>query len=294
MIHSKQFKQVLCAIAFATLTVSSHSPVLAQPADMPTHKVGPIEVRPIEDALGEAKTVRSALKMVLNGQLNRTKNLIKGSLTINLMADAAQKRSSFTISGDLLSVVAGVGAGAFAPNRKFKEMGFYVVGDKSYFYMDTGEKLCTSSNAEAGTLNLMAEAFKPESLLNAMGTSASTAFSGELVGEEKINGVQTLHYKLDAATMELMNAKSQNLSRLKGKITKGNIWVAVDGKYLVRLLQEGNGTISKMFQQQDYIGRFGVQYDILAVNKTVNVKLPTSCNKPLKSFGADNPFNLSP
>jgi hypothetical protein len=294
MIHSEQFGRVFfaCAISVA-LVMSSRVPALAQPMHAPAQSIGPIEVRPIQDTLGEAKTVRTALKLVLNGQLNRTKNLIRGSLTTNLAQDAVKGHSSFTLSGDLLSILAGLGAGA-SSGYKFREMGFYTLAGKSYVYMDIGEKLCYGSTLEEGSMNLMAETFNPANLLSSMGIGNDTQFAGELVGEEMINGVQTQHYKLDGPTMELMNAKSKRIRLSRGKITKGNLWVAVDGKYAVRLLQEGNGTINKFLQQQDFTGRFAVQYDTLSVNKKADVRLPASCNKPLGSPGAINPFDLSP
>jgi hypothetical protein len=280
-----RFKQIGIALVLSALAASSGVPALARTSA----KVEPIEVLPIQDSVGEVDTVKSTLTMTMDGNLSRnTKTKIKGTMTINLTSDAASKRNSFVMTGDLLQSLGALGAGA-SSGIKFKEMGFYTIEDKSYLYMDAGQKpsqkICMDFNVEVGGVNVMAEAFKPEALLGSMGNDEDTQYAGEFVREEKINGINTKRYKLDAATMQKLNAKSKSSNRFKGKMTKGELWVAVDGNYLVRISQEGSGTITKLFQQQDYTGKFAVQYDILAVNKKVNVALPKSCDKPLKLPG---------
>ncbi|NJM41305.1 MAG: hypothetical protein HC853_11330, partial [Anaerolineae bacterium] len=131
----------------------------------PATKVEPIEVLPMQDTVGDVETVQSALIMKMDGSLSRnTKSKIKGTMTINLTSDAASKRNSFVMTGNLLQSLGSLGAGA-SSGLKFKQMAFYTVEDKSYLYMDAGQKLCLDFNMEAGGVNVMAEAFQPENLL---------------------------------------------------------------------------------------------------------------------------------
>lgn len=84
----------------------------------------------------------------------------------------------------------------------------------------------------------------------------------EKVGEETVNGIPSVHYTYDA----------QNLPAQYGAMSgHGDIYVALDGGYVVRYTLDGSGTFEEQFQGS---GTLSLVYDTYDVGADINIQPP--------------------
>lgn len=106
----------------------------------------------------------------------------------------------------------------------------------------------------------------------------------ELVGEETINGIDTLHYTFDETSLQ------SEMSTFNW--AQGDVYIAKEGNYVVRFRLEGEGSVSDMAMALDesgtmpeqVIGQIVVQMDITSINEPVDITIPEGC----ENSGAGN------
>lgn len=103
---------------------------------------------------------------------------------------------------------------------------------------------------------------------------------GALVGKEIINGLQTQHYTIDVAAMNAANSNSSATDHMES----GDIWVALNGQYPVRLHAAGPTEIGSFLDDNDFAGHMDITFDVSDVNVPLNLALP--CGVPAPDHGA--------
>lgn len=97
------------------------------------------------------------------------------------------------------------------------------------------------------------------------------------VGEETINGVETLHYTFDESDLDPEEAADIEW-------VEGHIYLAKEGDYMVRFIMEGEGVMDQFSTGEDQFGTMYMVYDITPIDGAVSVEVPTEC----AGSGADN------
>lgn len=88
---------------------------------------------------------------------------------------------------------------------------------------------------------------------------------------ETVNGIKADHYKLKKPNFGMSNVTSSS----------GDIWVAQDGGYVVRLNGKADGTFDITGKQ--IIGTMTYNYDLSDVNKLTGITLPAECKTQAES-----------
>ncbi len=101
--------------------------------------------------------------------------------------------------------------------------------------------------------------------------------NANFVGEETINGVNTLHYTFDETN--LTPEEAQDIEWVEG-----HIYLAKDGDYMVRFVMEGEGGMDQFGTGEDQFGTMRMEYDIAPIDGAVSVEIPAEC----ANSGADN------
>jgi hypothetical protein len=154
--------------------------------------------------------------------------------------------------------------------EEFADMGnieFVQSGDTSYIVM--GEMGCMALPADAeGAMSTdeLTEGFTPDSLMEDLENVT-------LVGEETIDGIDTLHYTYDETSMlaeEMVGIESM----------EGHIYLAKDGGYMVRSIVDvvGNSKyMTDMAVEGVQSGVTHIEMNLKDVNGNVEILVPASC-----------------
>lgn len=139
---------------------------------------------------------------------------------------------------------------------------------------------------EFGCITTSEEEMVGDSFVNSIDANQFLDDIGEaqFVGEATINGVETLHYTFDE-TAVLGEMSDFNWAR-------GDVYIAQEGNYVVRLFMEGEGAISDLAIALDendvmpeaVVGQFVVQLNLTNINEPVEIILPEGC----ENSGQDN------
>jgi hypothetical protein len=138
-------------------------------------------------------------------------------------------------------------------------------------YMNVPEFGCISMSATEAE-DAFAESLDANEFLEDIGDA-------ELVGEETINGIETLHYTFDETAIQ--DETTQFTS------AQGDVYIAKEGNYVVRFRIEGEGNIADMgmaiaeeeegTDTEPMIGLMVVQMDLTNVNEPVSITIPAEC-----------------
>jgi hypothetical protein len=86
------------------------------------------------------------------------------------------------------------------------------------------------------------------------------------VGNETINGVPTVHYKIDATGLETLGYFNGN----------GDVWVAEPGNYVVKYTFQATGS-DKFFGSSNSEGTIKWDYEVSDVNQPIIIQAPENC-----------------
>ncbi len=64
-------------------------------------------------------------------------------------------------------------------------------------------------------------------------------------------------------------------------LSRGEIWVARDGDYIVRMALDGKGKLANV-GGGSFDGNFNVMLDTSNFNKPLTIALPAACNRPIE------------
>jgi hypothetical protein len=93
----------------------------------------------------------------------------------------------------------------------------------------------------------------------------------ELAGSETINGVETAHYTFDESSITQSASQFETLN--------GDIYIAKEGNYIVRMVMEGTGSMPGVSGVQN--GTLQLQFDILDVGQSFEITVPEGCDDAL-------------
>ncbi|MCK5921526.1 MAG: hypothetical protein KAG66_11340, partial [Methylococcales bacterium] len=145
---------------------------------------------------------------------------------------------------------------------------FVIIGDTTY--IDSGEAGCfTMSSQDSSAGYDFDELFGGDEMMQQL------ADAERVMPNEMINGLETMHFTFDQDSFD----DSDDMIK-----SKGDIYVAVDGKYLVRMVMEGLAEGGQTFgTAESGDQRFELQYDITKINEKVKIVPPTGCDEPTTS-----------
>lgn len=102
----------------------------------------------------------------------------------------------------------------------------------------------------------------------------------ELVGEETINGIETLHYTFDETAV--------SNEELQFNWAQGNVYIAKEGSYVVRFTLEGEGNADLLGFGSDTnsdsdakpeVGLIQISLDLNNINQPLDIKIPADCEE---------------
>ncbi len=129
------------------------------------------------------------------------------------------------------------------------------IGDQQY--LSFGEGQCMSSQAEEGD-TLGTEEMQPDEIMGGL-QGAQRALPDEVV-----NGILCRHYTFDEKALVGVSGYSR---------AQGEVWVAVDGDYVVKYVLEAEGKDPATGKE----GQFRMRYEVREVNSGLVIEPPAGC-----------------
>jgi hypothetical protein len=249
----------------ATATKPAATP---KPAAAATKDAG-IVIQPISKA-SNVKSYKTSVIMKLDGQ--SAGKVAKGDLNAVVQSIPASKKQSIAITGSLVSTL----LGKYLQGLPVTNPTVFLIGNKVYV---TAQALivqvCAVPRNPIAGLDQLSSGLSADTFLSQI--TGSNKVYGKLVGDATVNGIPTRHYKLDAATMNTLAKQNKADVQLKS----GDIWIAKQGDYVVRLLVDGTGNLAAG-TGVDFKGNANLSLDVTDVNKIADITLPGSCNNPVQ------------
>ncbi len=162
------------------------------------------------------------------------------------------------------------GAGALAAGG----FTFATIGDTAYMSVP-GEGCFSFSSAETDGMDPTETLFSPSDFTSEMNKAR------RIRPNETINGVETIHYQFDESSF--ITTEELDLATING-----DIYIAADGGYLVRMVAEGTGPDMTMMDGVTEANLFRMEYNVMQVNEPIEITLPEGCDAD--SGGAEYPI----
>ncbi len=207
----------------------------------------------VSDTVQEFDTLDSyQMEMTISTTVTETTQVIRATILVS--TDPPQSQMTFAFEG-------------FADMAGMESMSMTQIEDTSYMNMpEFGCISMTASEAE----DAFAESLDANEFLEDIGEA-------ELVGEETINGIETLHYTFDETAIQDETTQFNS--------AQGDVYIAKEGNYVVRFRIEGEGNVSDLgmalgeegTETQEAIGLMVVQMDLTNVNEPVSITIPAEC-----------------
>jgi hypothetical protein len=219
--------------------------------DNPTATPESIELANVTAGLGELDSYKASFTMTFEGEENGQPRTGTMSFTEEFVKEPPAKRTVITGFGALF----GGGTGTPTPDQSSGAIESIEVGGKQYSRL--GE-ICTQVTAESGPqANTMLD---PNSIIGGVR-------GAQRVGNETINGVPTVHYKIDVTGLETMGY-------LNGD---GDVWVAEPGNFVVKYVFQATGK-DTFFGSTSGEGTIKWDYEVTDVNQPINIQPPADCS----------------
>lgn len=143
----------------------------------------------------------------------------------------------------------------------FNQMTMAQVGDTTYMVLP--ELGCVTNNAPDSNLfdeNPFVDFLNPSEFLD-------DGKGLERVGEEVVNDVPTIVYAFDKPYLE-----EENLERAEGRI-----YIAKEGRYIVRMVIDGEGAMDVTDETAANVGTFHFEFNFTDVNQPIEIGMPEEC-----------------
>jgi predicted small lipoprotein YifL len=227
-------------------------PPAQQPAavDSPTAEPDTLQLSNVTAGLGSLDSYKASFSMTFEGQENGQPKSSTLSFTEEFVKDPPAKRTVITGFGAML------GGGTETPaSDQSSGIESIEVGGKQYSKM--GE-ICSQVTAESGPqANTMLD---PDSIIGGVR-------GARRVGNETVNGVPAVHYKLDVSGLE-------TLGYLNGD---GDVWVAEPGNFVVKYTFQATGSDKFFGGSSTTEGTIKWVYEVTDVNQPINIQPPANC-----------------
>ena len=208
-----------------------------------------LDLANVSSGLGNLNSYKASFNMSFEGTENGQSKTSTFGYTEEFVKEPAAKRTTITGLGAMIG-------GTPEPNQSSGALESIEVGGKQYSKIGD---ICTQITAEsAPQANTMMD---PNSIIGGVR-------GAQRLGNETINGVPTVHYKVDASSL---NA----LGYLNGD---GDVWVADPGDYVVKYTMQATATGKESFFGSTLgEGTFKWDYEVSDVNQPINIQPPENC-----------------
>lgn len=135
---------------------------------------------------------------------------------------------------------------------------------------------CISSEATEDEFeNPFAELMAPDTILGDLE-------GARRVGEETINGIPTIHYTFDETALEEDSGEVER--------AQGDLYVAQDGGYLVRLVIDAEGQMDFFGEDAVGTGTMRMEFNLTDINEPIEIEPPADCGSEGGAAGSDLPM----
>ncbi len=225
-----------------------------------------ITVKPLSATYEKVEVLKTMMELKLDGQ-KATKEKVKGAIKIVFAYNLPKKMAEMGMTGTLISTL----MGDDLPAEQLTGIGIFDTGVDAYMLMDAKKDVCTKMPAgTAGTIigDNPIEALGLSEMTGGFETmSQEGTLTGKRVGNEKVNGIATTHYTLDAAALkafiDVIEKSSDDGPQNKAQFNKGDLWVATEGDYLVQFKVQGAGEMKSL---SGFKGNVGITVGMSDIN----------------------------
>jgi hypothetical protein len=230
---------------------------------------GIIALRGVTETVKPLNSIETTIKLAFKGK-DFSGKVADGELTMSARNNLLKKQSALAFGGPLATALMGDAAATLQATS----IGVYELGGFSYTAITGAQDLCIKQKIDpAKPSNTMS----PEAIVGTLG-SEKTPVYGTLAGTENINGVPARKYIIDPVkTQASIVSTGKDEFYKNASITSGEIYVAVDGGYLLRMVMDLAGKYNDFKLE----GTMKVSMDIGNINGNVEVVLPKSCDNPI-------------
>jgi len=233
----------------------------SKPADTPVPTLVPTSAAEEELAPDQVTKVtdmnsyRSTIDLQWQGTLTNGQEI---TAAMNMMIEYVRdpKAQHISMYGSSLS------AQGFTKDQPLE---MYIIGDKTYMYLMGTWMQAPSSDSTEGL---------GDTFLMTSDDVLKNAKSAKYEGRETINGVETKHYSFDEKGLDATEMAGSKVDQ-----AKGDIWVAVDGNYVVKmdttLIGTDMGVPSETGNETLSNGSMHMVMDVTDVNKPITIEIPT-------------------
>lgn len=145
--------------------------------------------------------------------------------------------------------------------EEFGEIAMTQVDGVSYMVIPGVGCITTTEGDSLGQDNPFAELTDASAFMEDFGDA-------DFIGEEVVNGIDTLHYAFDETSLI---DKTANVEWVEG-----HVYVAKEGGWLVRLAMEGEGVFDELAEEPEF-GTMRIQIDITDFNQPLEFPIPAEC-----------------
>ncbi len=207
-----------------------------------------IELANVSAGLNELNSYKAAFTMTFEGTEDGQPKTSTMTFTEEFVKDPAAKRTTITGFGAMM------GGNTGSANPAESSMQTIEVSGKQYSQIGT---MCTQVTAESGP---QARAmFDPSTIIGGV-------HGGQRVGNETINGVPAVHYKIDVTGLETMGYVNGS----------GDVWIAEPGNYVVKYTFEATGK-DQFFGSATGEGTIKWVYELTDINQPITIQPPADC-----------------
>ena len=219
---------------------------------------------------------KSVATLTMNGK-NGDGKVVRESTSAQLLQNLDQKRQVLTLDAALFS---GISGQDYQSAYGMKAIRLYQIEDSIYMVVDVdNDKASKCTNVTSDSNSASINDITPEELAKWLLNSGNTY--GVPVGEVKVNGDTTYHYRLDAAATHSAGGDDVGTDD-EGRhptLVSGDVYLSKGGYHLVRLTANYTGEILLF----DFTGSIKLQYDLTPVKGSVDIQLPSICQNANKS-----------
>jgi hypothetical protein len=227
------------------------TPPVEQPTAVePTAEPETLELSNVTAGLNELNSYKASFTMTFEGQEDGQPKTSTLAFTEEFVKEPPAKRTIITGFGSML------GGGTDNSNASEGGIELIEVGGKMYSKMgDICSQVTADSGPQATTM------MDPNSIIGGVR-------GAQRVGNETVNGIPAVHYKLDVTGLETMGY-------LNGD---GDVWVAESGKFVVKYAFQATGT-DKLFGMGagSKEGTIKWIYELTEVNQPIDIQAPADC-----------------
>ncbi len=222
-----------------------------KPAENTTSNATPegLDLANVSSGLGDLNSYKASFNMSFEGTDNGQSKTSSFGYTEEFVKEPAAKRTTITGIGSMVG-------GTPEPNQGSGALESIEVGGKQYSKIGD---ICTQVTAEsAPQANTMMD---PNSIIGSVR-------GAQRLGTETVNGVPTVHYKVDASNMNVLGYLNSD----------GDVWVADPGNYVVKYTLQATSTGKESFFGSALgEGTIKWDYEVSDVNQPIDIQPPANC-----------------